>query len=208
MRVGLSFAEDTNMPTTNNSEVVHSVWWRVVGNDKTKVTIVTTTEFESARAVIQSSQYRQYLSDSRASTGPNLDVLVHRSKYRLAEAKRFSKQIHESIMGTDLHARGTGPEGVTHTKKVKRSVRSNAHKDDSWRPDYDLREVPELVRNGPARTQSTGPTHKAQEDAAYTRRDQTLRLPSTCRTKRSFISRAPTAPTNHRRKVLPRMHRL
>jgi hypothetical protein len=47
------------------------------------------------------------------------------------------------------------------TKKVKHSVRSNAHKDESWWLDYNLREVPETVRNGPARTQSTKPAHIA-----------------------------------------------
>jgi hypothetical protein len=55
MRVGLSFAEDANMPTTNNSEVVHSVWWRAAGNGETKATVVTVAEFNIARVVIQSS---------------------------------------------------------------------------------------------------------------------------------------------------------
>jgi hypothetical protein len=86
------------------------------------------------------------------------------------EAKRFSKQIRKSVIGTNLHARGTGPKGVMHTKKVKSSVRLNAYEDDSWRLDYDLKEVPEPVHNSPTRTQSTGPTHRAQEDAAHTRR--------------------------------------
>jgi hypothetical protein len=64
-------------------------------------------------------------------------------------------------MGTNLHARAMDPEGVMRTKKVKHSVRSNAHKDESWWLDYNLREVPETVRNGPARTQSTKPAHIA-----------------------------------------------
>jgi hypothetical protein len=45
-------------------------------------------------------------------------------------------------MGIDLYARGIGPEGVMRTKKVKCSVCSNAHKDNFWQLDYDLKEVP------------------------------------------------------------------
>jgi hypothetical protein len=47
------------------------------------------------------------------------------------------------------------------TKKVKRSVHSNAYEDDTWQPDYDLKEVLEPIRNSPAMTQSTGPAHRA-----------------------------------------------
>jgi hypothetical protein len=168
--VGLSFAEDANMSTTNNSKVVHSIWWRAASNGETKATVVTAAKFDIAKAVIQSSQYRQYLLGLHADTGPDLDALILQSENRLTEAKRFSKHICKSVMSTNLHARGTGPEGVTRTKKVKRSVRSNAHEDDSWQPDYDLREVPKHICNGPAKTQSTRPVHRPQEEAAYTKR--------------------------------------
>jgi hypothetical protein len=49
------------------------------------------TEFDIARAVIQSLLYRQYLSGLLVNTGLDLDALVLSSKYRLVEAKRFFK---------------------------------------------------------------------------------------------------------------------
>jgi hypothetical protein len=55
-------------------------------------------------------------------------------------------------MGTSFYTKGTCPEGVMRTKKVKRNIRSNAYGDDSWRLDYDLREVPKPVRNNLTKT--------------------------------------------------------
>jgi hypothetical protein len=72
-------------------------------------------------------------------------------------------------MGTNQYASGTGHKEVTRTKKVKCSVHSNAYEDNFWRPDYDLREVPKPICNGPARTQSTWSAHKPQEEATHTR---------------------------------------
>ena len=105
----------------------------------------------------------------QAGTGLDLDTLVLQSKYRLVEAKRFSKKICKFIMGIDLHARETGLEGVTCTKKVKCSVYSKAHEDNSWQPDSGLRKDLEPVCISPTKIESSEPAYRPQEEAAHTK---------------------------------------
>ena len=116
--------DEAEVPTTNLSEVVHSVWQRV-DNYNTKLTIYEAAVGDLANAILQSAREKSFLAGQYIGKGPTVQNLLERvrsGRRASITGASFLERVNEFVEQIDLGRQDHDVNAPIQTVRHKRPV--------------------------------------------------------------------------------------
>lgn len=142
--------DEANVPTTNLSEVVHSVWQRV-DSYSTKLSLYEASVGDLANSILQSAREKSFLLGHYMGTGPSLQHLMERirsGRRSSITGTTFSESVRKFVETVDLTTKETCFDGgQTMSRKRPVSEWNNENDNVSHRPDVEFVRKASKCRN-------------------------------------------------------------